>query len=116
MFVYGKCDYGCQVYISTHHNVSISTSFACASGMFMFTCTWEEDALLKYSLNFSVECFDVIRVKTVVLTRSMNPETGCSKCSCSTSANTIKYIYHFKNRLVVLTTEPGCMAYFGIRG
>ena len=43
--------------IITSH-VSISTSFACASGMFMFTCTWEEDALLKYSLNFSVECFD----------------------------------------------------------
>ena len=43
--------------ITTSH-VSTSTSFACASGMFMFTCTWKEDALLKYSLNFSVECFD----------------------------------------------------------
>ena len=43
--------------IITSH-VSISTSFACASGMFMFTCTWKEDSLLKYSLNFIFECFD----------------------------------------------------------
>ena len=42
--------------IITSH-VSISTSFACASGMFMFTCIWKEDALLKYLLNFSVKCF-----------------------------------------------------------
>ena len=60
LFMASACDYGCQVYISTiiTSHVSISTSFACASGMFMFTCTWKEDALLKYSLNFSVECFD----------------------------------------------------------
>ena len=41
-----------------------------------------------FQLNASI----VIRVKTVVLTRSMNPETGCSKCNCSTSTNIFKYI------------------------
>ena len=43
--------------IITSH-VSISPYFACASGMFMFTCTWKEDSLLKYSLNFLIECFN----------------------------------------------------------